>query len=341
MSARNCATIEEILIKKDGTFLPVELVLNYNELGSESLVFAFIRDISERRHSEQELKEAFRQLMITEEGLRQQFEELKKSDYAIREIQQRYQMLSEETEDWIWESNPDGRFTGSSAQVQDILGYTQKEMAGKTFADFMAPGDVARGGSALAGVLAKKEAFHALALREVHRDGSEVTIEITGTPVFSRDGIFSGFYGFARGVSCENPPVAANPSHVPGYRSVLDQAGDAIFVVDVQTGMLLDANQKALLLVNRTLPEIQAMHASALRPTGEDGQDADLFRHQSPEDSAVFEDVIVDRDGNRIPVIVSTKMIQLGDRADPDRDIPRHIGSPGDSEYPAGEDRGT
>ena len=124
-STRNCATVEEILKKKDGSFLPVEVVLNYNELGSESLVFAFIRDISERRHSEQELKEAFHQLMITEEGLHQQFEELKKSDYAIREIRQRYQMLSGETEDWIWECNPDGRFTGSSAQVQDILGYTQ------------------------------------------------------------------------------------------------------------------------------------------------------------------------------------------------------------------------
>ena len=180
-----------------------------------------------------------------------------------------------------------------------------------------------------------------LALREVHRDGRKVTIDVTGIPVFSREGTFSGFYGLARDVTCENPSVAAYPACVPGYRSVLDQAGDAIFVVDVQTGMLLDANQKSLLLVNRTLPEIQAMRASALRPAGEDGQDADLFRHNSQEDSAVFEEVIVDRDGNRIPVIVSTKMIQLGDRQYPDRDIPRHIGSPGDSGYPAGEDRGT
>ena len=153
-----------------------------------------------------------------------------------------------------------------------------------------------------------------MALREVHRDGRKVTIEVTGIPVFSREGTFSGFYGLARDVTCENPSVAANPACVPGYRSVLDQAGDAIFVVDVQTGMLLDANQKALLLVNRTLPEIQAMRASALCPGGEDGQDTDLFRHNSQEDSAVFEEVIVDRDGNRIPVIVSTKMIQLGDR---------------------------
>jgi len=314
LSSRKNATIEDIIRKKDGTFLPVELVLNYNELGSESLIFAFIRDISERRRSERELKEAFRQLMTTEDGVRQQFEEIKKSDYAIREIQQRYQMLSEETEDWIWESTPDGRFTSSSVQVQDILGYRPTELVGKTFADFLVPEDAARAVSELNGALAKKEAFRSLQLREMHRDGREVTIEITGTPVFSRDGSFSGYYGFARDVTGENLPAAAHPSCVPGYSSVLDQAGDAIFVVDMQTGMILDANQKALLLVNRTLPGIQSMNESALHPAGEEGQDADLFRHQSLEDSAVFEDVIVDRDGNRIPVIVSTKLLQVGDR---------------------------
>lgn len=313
VSARKYATIEDILRKKDGTFLPVELVLNYNEQGSESQVFAFVRDISERRRSEKELKEAVRQLMMTEDGVRQQFEEIKKSTYAFREIQQRYQLLSEETEDWIWESTPDGRLISSSMQVQDILGYSPKEMTGKTFVDFLVPDDAARAASELAGALSKKEAFRSL-LRVVHRDGRNVTIEISGNPVLSRNRTFSGYYGFARDVTSENPYAAVHPARVAGYRTVLDQAGDAIFVVDMQTGMLLDANQKALLLVNRTLPEIQAMDKSALHPPGEKGHDADLFRQHSLDDSAVFEDMIVDRDGNRIPVIVSTKQLLAGDR---------------------------
>jgi len=70
------------------------------------------------------------------------------------------------------------------------------------------------------------EAFRSLLLREMHRDGREVTIEITGTPVFSRDESFFGYYGFARDVTSENPPAAAHPSCMPGYRSVLDRAGE-------------------------------------------------------------------------------------------------------------------
>ena len=312
-AARKCATIDEVLVKKDGSFLAVELVLNYNELGSESLIFAFVRDVSERRRSEDELKKAFSQLMLTEEGLRQQFEDLKKSDYAIREIRQRYQMLSEETENWIWESTPDGRFTSSSVQVQDILGYNPVELVGKTFADFLAPGDAVRAIYGLTEALAKKEALHSLLLRGMHRNGREVILEITGNPVFSRDGTFSGFYGIARDVTRENLHEAQHPACVPGYGSLLEQAGDAIFVVDVQTGMILDANQKALALVNRTLHEILSMRESALHPADEESYDTELFRQHNQEDSVVFEEVVVDRDGNCIPVVASTKMLMVGD----------------------------
>jgi len=313
-SSRKSATIEDVLRKKDGAFLPVELVLNNYETGAESLVFAFIRDISERRRAEQELKKAFRQLMVTEDGLRQQFEELKKSDYAILEIRKRYQMLSEETEDWIWETSSDGRFTSSTVQVLDILGYRPAELMGKTFVDFLAPDNAARKASELADILIKKEAFRSLLLRGVHQDGYVVTIEITGIPILSRDGTFSGFYGIARNVTCENEPAVVHPACIPKYRSLLDQAGDAIFVADVETGMLIDANQKALQLVKRTHHEIQTMHVTALHPEDKEGHDADLRKEHTEKDSEIFEDVIVDRDENRIPVIVSTKRLFVGNR---------------------------
>ncbi len=51
-------------------------MLNYSEQGS--MIFAFVRDISERRRSEGELKKAIDQLMVTEDGLRYQFEEIKR-----------------------------------------------------------------------------------------------------------------------------------------------------------------------------------------------------------------------------------------------------------------------
>ena len=78
----------------------------------------------------------------------------------------------------------------------------------------------------------------------MHRDGREVTLELTGMPVLSREGVFSGFYGIARDVSRNDPLLTAHSGRVPGCGPLLEQTGDAIFVADAQNGMLIDANQK-------------------------------------------------------------------------------------------------
>ena len=45
--------------KKDGSFIPVEILLNYTEFGSLAYIFAFVRDITDRKRAEDELKSAF------------------------------------------------------------------------------------------------------------------------------------------------------------------------------------------------------------------------------------------------------------------------------------------
>ena len=314
LPSRQCAIVEENLLKKDGSFLPVELVLNYNEQGANPLIFAFVRDISERRLSEKNLRKAVQRLLQMEDGLHLQFDELKKSDHAIREIGRRYQLLSAKTKDWVWEIDSDGRLAYSNPQVQEILGFDPAEMAGKSFSDLQAPAYAGRRSEELTGIMEKKEAFSSILLRLMHRDGREVLLELTGIPVNSREGSFSGFYGIARDISDNSPPAPqAGPLR---YNSLLEQSGDAIFVTDVKTGLLTDANQRALSLIKRTLPEIRTMPESGLHCPLKEEQESEEGPGMPPagEDTDVTEDVIIDRDGNRIPVIMSTRLLQVGDR---------------------------
>ena len=313
LHSRQCTMVEESLLKKDGSFLPVELVLNYSEQGTDPLIFAFVRDISERRLSEENLRKAVQRLLQMEDGLHQQFDELKKSDHAIREIGQRYQLLSAKTKDWIWEIDADGRLTYSSPQVQEILGFDPAELAGKSFSDLQAPACALRGSAELTGIIAKKEVFDSFLLPVMHRDGREIALELTGIPIHLRQGSFSGFYGIARDISDNNPPAPqAGPLR---YNSLLEQSGDAIFVTDVKTGLLTDANQHALCLVKRTLAEIRTMPESGLHCPVTEEQESEENSRIPPagEDTDVTEDVIIDHDGNRIPVIMSTRLLQVGD----------------------------
>jgi PAS domain S-box-containing protein len=311
---RKYATLEGTHRKKDSSLLPVELVLNYIEQGSISLVFAFIHDISERRRSEKELREAFDRLLATEEELRQQYEELRRSDHAFRETQQRYRQILEETDDWIWEITLDQRLAYCNDRVQEFLGYTPAEMVGRNITDFLIHHDAARAVSVLSDLIARKQPFRSLQVRLKHRNGNEVIVETTGSPVYNHEGIFIGFHGIARNIT-ERKLIGETLS-VWGleYQTLLDEAGDAIFVADARSGMLLDANQKALSMVKRTLPEIRTMHQTELHPSDGKEQYQEWFRQQNVDGALVADEVIVDRDGIRIPVIVSAKTVCIRGR---------------------------
>src|SRR3954451_2774165 len=94
----------------------------------------------------------------------------------------------------------------------------------------------------------------------------------------------------------------------PAYRALFNFIGEAIFVADGETGMIVDANPAAETLVGRSVNEIRALHHYELHPSDEAEASrqafADLVRH--PEafraKKAFKQWEVVHRDGRRIPV---------------------------------------
>jgi PAS domain S-box-containing protein len=78
--------------------------------------------------------------------------------------------------------------------------------------------------------------------------------------------------------------------------------------------MLIDANRKTQVLTGRTLTEIRALHESELHPKEEVEKYRAYFKKQAQEGTGLQEEIIVDRKGNHIPVIVSTTILDLGGR---------------------------
>ncbi|MGA2912488.1 MAG: PAS domain S-box protein [Methanoregula sp.] len=56
---RKILTVQDINRKKDGSRIPVEISLNYSEFGPRAYVFAFVRDITDRKKADDELKSAY------------------------------------------------------------------------------------------------------------------------------------------------------------------------------------------------------------------------------------------------------------------------------------------
>lgn len=99
------------------------------------------------------------------------------------------------------------------------------------------------------------------------------------------------------------------------YRTLLDIANDAVFVADAKSGTLVDANKRACALIGRSHGEVLGMHQSELHPPDQTGHYQQLFADSVAEGSHIKRAVVCTRDGQTVPVEISTSApVHMGDR---------------------------
>ncbi len=99
------------------------------------------------------------------------------------------------------------------------------------------------------------------------------------------------------------------------YRALFEYAGDAVFIVDVETGIVVDANRQAEQLTGRGKQEIVGMHQCRLHPA----QDFEYYtqkfeQHLTDERVLDLEAEIVTKDGSVVPVFIYSYLIELQGR---------------------------
>ena len=60
---------------------------------------------------------------------------------ALKESEERFRQMAEMTGEWLWEQDPSGYYIYSSNAVKQILGYSQNEVIGKHYTEFLTPQD--------------------------------------------------------------------------------------------------------------------------------------------------------------------------------------------------------
>ncbi|MCK9593706.1 MAG: PAS domain S-box protein [Methanoregula sp.] len=154
--------------------------------GGEQAVVIILEDITEMKKYQQDL----------EEQVRQRTAELVKTNDALRESEYRFRQVTENAEEWIWEVNAEGMYRYSSQAVERILGYTPEELVlQKHFYDLFDPDvrdDLKK--SALA-IIEKKEPFYHFVNQNIHKNGSVVILEKSGSPILDDKGNLIGYRG--------------------------------------------------------------------------------------------------------------------------------------------------
>ena len=202
--------IETHLQTKEGEIIPVQVTSKYLKNKDKEYEFAFVRDISEEKKRERELREANKeldtqneqleaynqQLQAKEQKLRVEIEERKQAEKELHEKKRRYDELAEQSRAFVWEIDKKGLYTYVDPLVKKIIGYKPEELENKKYFYDICPED-------------QREEIKQVGLENLRqeitvynhenkierKDGEVIWVSTNGVPLKNDDGEIVGFRG--------------------------------------------------------------------------------------------------------------------------------------------------
>ncbi len=185
------------IVKRDAPEVPVVMVTGVlSDIEAVELIHAGARDYV--------LKDRLARLApAVERALNAVYAERarKIAEKALRASEAKFRALVESTSDWIWEVDEHGKFTYSSPQVYDLLGYDAAEVIGKSQLELMTPDAASRFKQQMSSIAAQRMHFHLLENDNLHKDGHVVFLEASGTPMLDDQEKFVGYRGINRDIT--------------------------------------------------------------------------------------------------------------------------------------------
>ena len=191
-------TGEAAFLRKDGTKVHLwgKASLLLDENGVVTGAIESVRDITEQKRAETELRAAYEQLAAVEEELRNKYNELARSERLIRESGEKYRDLVETANSIIMKWDKTGTITFVNDYAEKFFGYLRGEMIGKPLIGTIVP--VTESGSSkdlrlLIEDIIRHPVNYAVNENEnITRDGRRVWIQWQNKPIFDGDGAFTG-----------------------------------------------------------------------------------------------------------------------------------------------------
>jgi len=224
----------------------------------------------------------------------------------------RCEMVLQSITDGFGVVSPDGKLVEVNQALCDITGYSKDELLEMKVADLDAKQSPEETSKHVEKII--KKGSDRFETKHRRKDGKIINVEVSAQCFDQGDNKF--FFFFVRDVTRRKQAEKMLGESEEKYRKLIETAGDAIFVADCETGILLDANKKAEELTGMNADEIIGMHQSRLHPKEETEKYERIFKdHVEKEKGVISEDIFVcHKDGRKIPVEISAGVAEVGGR---------------------------
>jgi len=127
--------------------------------------------------------------------------ERKRMDDELRESERRFKDVAQSTADWIWEVDEEGKYTYVSKSIKQLLGYEAKDIIGKTPFDLMPEDEAKRIAKKFKQIVSKKKSIVDLENWNVTKSGKKVCLLTNGVPILNEKGKLVGYRGVDKDIT--------------------------------------------------------------------------------------------------------------------------------------------
>ena len=257
--------------------------------------------------------------IIGTEGVVRDITERINTERALRESEERFRHISSSISDISYSCETD--LNGNSTinwlygAVEEITGYTIEEiLATKCWGKLVLDEDFPIFKSCILGVVPGQS--KACQLRLKKKDGNVVWIQATSECVKGKnDKGLNTIYGGLVDISDRKLAEQALQKSEAQFREFFEKASDAIFIAEVESGMIVDANEAASRLMLRPHNELVGIHQTELHPPVRKSYVKNIFEKytehlKNKETASAFENSVIRADGIEVPVEIMASEVE-------------------------------
>lgn len=166
-------------------------------------------------------------------GISRDITERKRAEETLRQSEERYRTILEETGDGYFETDMAGNFTFVNDAQTRLLGYSKEEIIGTNFKAFTPEEKVKAVVKAYNYMYETGEPLRAFIDEVIRKDGSHGLAETSAFPIRNDRGEIIGFRGVRRDITARDRMEEALRQSEERYRTILEEMEDSYFEVDL------------------------------------------------------------------------------------------------------------
>ena len=227
----------------------------------------------------------------------------------LRESEERFRATFEQAAVGIGHTAPDGRWLRVNTKLCEIVGYSREELLGLTFKEITHPDDLDKDLANARRLLAGETEAYCTEKRYVRKGGSIVWVDLTVSMMREPSGEPRYFIAVIEDISERKRTEVALRQNEKLYRTVVEQAAENIFLIDVETKRILDANDTLHRSLGYTTEELRQLTLYDIVAHDRESVDRNIRRITEGGRTFLGERKYQRKDGEPVDVEVSVNTI--------------------------------